>query len=77
MSMDLPRQREIADVAINPGQKPEILEPADRAPAVVGLHLSLFLRLLGRAHTSRRAGEKSLSALQGGEEGAHAAGVGR
>jgi hypothetical protein len=37
VSMDLPGQCEIVDVPATPSQKPEILEAADRAPAIVVL----------------------------------------
>ncbi len=50
MSMDLPRQIDIVHVPATAGQKPEILEPADRAPVIFGLHPSLFLCDTGRAY---------------------------
>jgi hypothetical protein len=42
MGIELLWQSEIVDVAATSGQKPEILEPADRALTIVGLHLHLF-----------------------------------
>jgi hypothetical protein len=55
MSMHLPGQSEIVDVAATAGQKPEILQPADRAPAIFGLHPSLVPCGAGVRMARRRA----------------------
>src|SRR5271154_2089413 len=54
MSMNLPGHSEIVNVAANTGQKSEILEPADRAPAIVGLHASLFPCRSGQRRGAKR-----------------------